>query len=94
MPEVSLDEQEQEEDEEEPLKPQLSPQGSGGSGVLMGPDTQKGLENDAAQLGLHMHREPLNTQKRFERLRRWLTRSNTPNHKNIETLKLLMYFQT
>lgn len=63
MPEVSLDEQEQEEDEEEPLKPQLTPQGSGGSGVLMGPDTQKGLENDAARLGLHMHQEPLDTQK-------------------------------
>ncbi|XP_030296405.1 epiphycan isoform X2 [Sparus aurata] len=44
VPEASLEEQEQEEEEEEeemPLKPQLIPQGSGGSGVLMGPDTQK-----------------------------------------------------
>ncbi|XP_051911907.1 epiphycan isoform X2 [Hippocampus zosterae] len=40
MPEASLEEQEEEE-EELPLKPQLIPQGSGGSGVLMGPDTQK-----------------------------------------------------
>lgn len=40
------EEQEQEEgqEEEQPLKPQLIPQGSGGSGVLMGPDTQKGLK--------------------------------------------------
>ncbi|XP_030296407.1 epiphycan isoform X3 [Sparus aurata] len=46
VPEASLEEQEQEEEEEEeemPLKPQLIPQGSGGSGVLMGPDTQKGM---------------------------------------------------
>ncbi|XP_051911909.1 epiphycan isoform X4 [Hippocampus zosterae] len=42
MPEASLEEQEEEE-EELPLKPQLIPQGSGGSGVLMGPDTQKGM---------------------------------------------------
>ncbi|XP_040886264.1 uncharacterized protein LOC121176286 [Toxotes jaculatrix] len=42
VPEV---EQEEEEEEEElPLKPQLIPQGSGGSGVLMGPDTQKEVE--------------------------------------------------
>uniref|UniRef100_A0A3Q2YZ67 Epiphycan n=1 Tax=Hippocampus comes TaxID=109280 RepID=A0A3Q2YZ67_HIPCM len=41
-PEASLEEQEEEE-EELPLKPQLIPQGSGGSGVLMGPDTQKGM---------------------------------------------------
>ncbi|KAM9334655.1 epiphycan [Symphorus nematophorus] len=47
VPEASMEEQEQEEEEEEeeeeevPLKPQLIPQGSGGSGVLMGPDTQK-----------------------------------------------------
>lgn len=46
VPEVSVEEQEQEE-EEETLKPQLTPQGSGGSGVLMGPDTQKGLDKDA-----------------------------------------------
>lgn len=46
VPEASLEEQEAEEEEEEevPLKPQLIPQGSGGSGVLMGPDTQKGLK--------------------------------------------------
>lgn len=31
-----------------PLKLQLLPQGSGGSGVLMGPDTQKGLETHTA----------------------------------------------
>ncbi|GLD48387.1 epiphycan isoform X2 [Lates japonicus] len=45
VPEVSLEEHEEEEvveeEEELPLKPQLIPQGSGGSGVLMGPDTQK-----------------------------------------------------
>lgn len=34
----------EEEEEELPLKPQLVPQGSGGSGVLMGPETQKGLK--------------------------------------------------
>ncbi|XP_044042674.1 epiphycan isoform X2 [Siniperca chuatsi] len=45
VPEASLEEQEAEEEEEElPLKPQLIPQGSGGSGVLMGPDTQKEVE--------------------------------------------------
>ncbi|CAJ1054739.1 epiphycan isoform X2 [Xyrichtys novacula] len=57
VPEASMEEQEPEEEEEEeqeeveeeeqeeemPLKPQLVPQGSGGSGVLMGPDTQKGM---------------------------------------------------
>ncbi|XP_020782135.1 epiphycan [Boleophthalmus pectinirostris] len=37
-------EAEEEEEEEVPLKPQLIPQGSGGSGVLMGPDTQKEVE--------------------------------------------------
>uniref|UniRef100_A0A4W6E3X2 Epiphycan n=1 Tax=Lates calcarifer TaxID=8187 RepID=A0A4W6E3X2_LATCA len=42
-PQVSLEEHEEEEEEELPLKPQLIPQGSGGSGVLMGPDTQKGM---------------------------------------------------
>ncbi|XP_077399692.1 epiphycan [Vanacampus margaritifer] len=41
IPEASLEEQEE---EELPLKPQLIPQGSGGSGVLMGPDTQKEVE--------------------------------------------------
>ncbi|XP_049616561.1 epiphycan isoform X2 [Syngnathus scovelli] len=41
MPEASLEEQEEE--EELPIKPQLIPQGSGGSGVLMGPNTQKGM---------------------------------------------------
>uniref|UniRef100_A0A3B4T944 Epiphycan n=1 Tax=Seriola dumerili TaxID=41447 RepID=A0A3B4T944_SERDU len=45
VPEASLEEQEGEEEEEEvPLTPQLIPQGSGGSGVLMGPDTQKEVE--------------------------------------------------
>ncbi|XP_018541158.1 LOW QUALITY PROTEIN: epiphycan [Lates calcarifer] len=44
VPEVSLEEHEEEEEEELPLKPQLIPQGSGGSGVLMGPDTQKEVE--------------------------------------------------
>jgi len=36
-------EEEEEEEQEVPLKPQLIPQGSGGSGVLMGPNTQKGM---------------------------------------------------
>lgn len=58
VPEASLEEQEQQEEEEEeeemPLKPQLTPQGSGGSGVLMGPDTQKGLEKHTP-LGPHTH---------------------------------------
>lgn len=49
VPEALLDEHRHEEEEDEAeeihLKPQLIPQGSGGSGVLMGPDTQKGLEN-------------------------------------------------
>ncbi|KAK2883020.1 hypothetical protein Q8A73_021953 [Channa argus] len=42
-PEASLEEQEEEENEqvEEFQKPHVIPQGSGGSGVLMGPDTQK-----------------------------------------------------
>ncbi|XP_029351345.1 epiphycan isoform X2 [Echeneis naucrates] len=46
VPEASMEEVEGEEEEEEelPLKPQLIPQGSGGSGVLMGPDTQKEVE--------------------------------------------------
>ncbi|XP_053271280.1 epiphycan [Pleuronectes platessa] len=48
VPEASLEEQTEEEEEEEekelPLTPQLIPQGSGGSGVLMGPDTQKEVE--------------------------------------------------
>ncbi|KAM6896627.1 epiphycan isoform 1-T2 [Lycodopsis pacificus] len=44
VPEASLEEEVEEEEEEElPLTPQLIPQGSGGSGVLMGPDTQKGM---------------------------------------------------
>ncbi|KAK5611997.1 hypothetical protein CRENBAI_003265 [Crenichthys baileyi] len=43
-PEVEKIEQEEEEEEELPLKPQTVPQGSGGSGVLMGPDTQKEVE--------------------------------------------------
>uniref|UniRef100_A0A8D2ZKT8 Epiphycan n=1 Tax=Scophthalmus maximus TaxID=52904 RepID=A0A8D2ZKT8_SCOMX len=43
---LTIDDPQEEEEEEEaelPLKPQLIPQGSGGSGVLMGPDTQKGM---------------------------------------------------
>ncbi|XP_058481502.1 epiphycan [Solea solea] len=48
VPEASLEEQEAEEEEEEeeelPLEHKLVPQGSGGSGVLMGPDTQKEVE--------------------------------------------------
>ncbi|XP_053718647.1 uncharacterized protein LOC128757409 isoform X1 [Synchiropus splendidus] len=47
IPEASLEEQEgleEEEEEEMPMMPQLVPQGSGGSGVLMGPDTQKEVE--------------------------------------------------
>ncbi|KAL7371017.1 hypothetical protein ABVT39_016490 [Epinephelus coioides] len=46
VPEASLEEQVEEEEEVEeelPLTPQLIPQGSGGSGVLMGPETQKGM---------------------------------------------------
>ena len=49
-------EEEEEEEEEVPLKPQLIPQGSGGSGVLMGPDTQKGLKKHT-HLGLHIHKQ-------------------------------------
>ncbi|XP_076015056.1 epiphycan isoform X1 [Genypterus blacodes] len=41
VPEASLEEEALEEEEEVPLKPQFIPQGSDGSGVLMGPDTQK-----------------------------------------------------
>lgn len=44
-PEAEAEEKEEEEEEELPLKPQAVPQGSGGSGVLMGPDTEKGLKN-------------------------------------------------
>ncbi|XP_030576208.1 epiphycan [Archocentrus centrarchus] len=39
-----VEQQKEEEEEELPLKPQLVPQGSGGSGSLMGPDTQKEVE--------------------------------------------------
>jgi len=45
--EDSLEEIKQEEEEEEeelPLRPQHVSHGSGGSGVLMGPETQKGLK--------------------------------------------------
>lgn len=42
-------------EEEQPLKPQLIPQGSGGSGVLMGPDTQKGLKKHK-KLDLYLNR--------------------------------------
>ncbi|XP_038595082.1 leucine-rich repeat protein soc-2 homolog [Micropterus salmoides] len=54
VPEASLEEQEAEEEEEEevPLKPQLIPQGSGGSGVLMGPDTQKEVELHLAPIDI------------------------------------------
>lgn len=58
VPEASLEEQEAEEEEEEeevPLKPQLIPQGSGGSGVLMGPETQKGLKKHQ-HLGPYFHK--------------------------------------
>lgn len=57
VPKASLEEQEQEEEEEEetPLKPQLIPQGSGGSGVLMGPDTQKGLKKHSP-FGQHTYK--------------------------------------
>lgn len=59
VPEASLEEQQQEEEEDEEeeihLRPQLIPQGSGGSGVLMGPDTQKGLEKHTP-LGIYYHR--------------------------------------
>lgn len=59
VPEASLEEQQQEEGEDEEeeihLRPQLIPQGSGGSGVLMGPDTQKGLERHTP-LGIYYHR--------------------------------------
>ncbi|KAK2859030.1 hypothetical protein Q5P01_003650 [Channa striata] len=46
VPEASLEEQEEEDNEqvEEFQKPQFIPQGSGGSGVLMGPETQKEVE--------------------------------------------------
>lgn len=57
VPEASLEEQQEEEEEEEEeihLRPQLIPQGSGGSGVLMGPDTQKGLEKHTP-LGIYYH---------------------------------------
>ncbi|XP_032445157.1 epiphycan [Xiphophorus hellerii] len=43
-PEVEAEEKEEEEEEELPLKSQAVPQGSGGSGVLMGPDTEKEVE--------------------------------------------------
>lgn len=57
VPEASLEEQQQEEEEEEDihLRPQLTPQGSGGSGILMGPDTQKGLEKHTP-LGIYYHK--------------------------------------
>lgn len=55
VPEASLEEEQEEEEEELPLTPQLIPQGSGGSGVLMGPDTQKGLKKHT-HLSLHTHK--------------------------------------
>ncbi|XP_033931186.1 epiphycan [Pseudochaenichthys georgianus] len=42
--EEQVEEEEEEEEEELPLTRQLVPQGSGGSGVLMGPNTQKEVE--------------------------------------------------
>uniref|UniRef100_A0A3Q3LXM5 Epiphycan n=1 Tax=Mastacembelus armatus TaxID=205130 RepID=A0A3Q3LXM5_9TELE len=56
VPEGSLEEHEEEEKEEVeelPLKPQLIPQGSGGSGVLMGPDTQKEVELHLTPIDIH-----------------------------------------
>lgn len=50
-----MEKEEEEEEEEMTLKPQLTPQGSGGSGVLMGPDTQKGLKKHTP-LGSTEHR--------------------------------------
>ncbi|XP_034528944.1 epiphycan isoform X2 [Notolabrus celidotus] len=44
QPEEEEEEEEEEQEEEMPLITQLVPQGSGGSGVLMGPDTQKEVE--------------------------------------------------
>ncbi|XP_041833609.1 epiphycan isoform X2 [Melanotaenia boesemani] len=41
--ELEEEEEQEEGEEEQPLKAQLVPQGSGGSGLLMGPDTQKGM---------------------------------------------------
>lgn len=48
-PEASLEEEQEvlEHEEEMPLKPQHAPQGSGDSGVLMGPGTQKGQNEHA-----------------------------------------------
>lgn len=47
VPEATLEEQILEEDEEEmPLISQHISPGSGGSGLLMGPDTQKGLKKN------------------------------------------------
>ncbi|KAM8909918.1 epiphycan isoform 1-T2 [Spinachia spinachia] len=42
--EEQVEEEEEEEEEELPLTPRLVPQGSGGSGDLMGPNTQKEVE--------------------------------------------------
>lgn len=47
---------------EVPLKPQAVPQGSGGSGVLMGPDTQKGLKKHK-YLSLFYHKHSLDITK-------------------------------
>lgn len=46
VPEAPYEEQVEEEEEEQelPITPRLIPQGSGGSGDLMGPNTQKGLK--------------------------------------------------
>lgn len=95
VPEASLEEQvEQEEEEEEeelPLTPQLTPQGSGGSGVLMGPDTQKGLKKHT----------PINIESlKFTVLKRgpccslglWSCKSSvTHNDKNIQNKDTLIY---
>lgn len=59
VPQALLEEQPQEEEEDEEEKshfrPELIPQGSGGSGALMGPDTQKGLEKHTP-LGIYSNR--------------------------------------
>lgn len=48
LPDYTFPEEEKPEEGEEEeltLRPQPIPQGSGGSGALMGPETQKGLKN-------------------------------------------------
>lgn len=50
------EDEEEEEAVELPLKPLAIPQGSGGSGVLMGPNTQKGLKKHI-HLRLCIHKQ-------------------------------------